>query len=159
AERLEDLGSPEAALARLLAGRLALDLGRGTEAERHFVAAARGRRHGLAMSRVSAWLGEALRADAAGESQRMLAACRQGRRVLDEHRFPMGASELRALATAHGAELAKLAQRHALRANRPRLLFDWTERWRATTLTVPVVRPTADPQLNAGLAALRSVTK
>ena len=159
AARLEDLGSPEAPLARMLAGRLALDLGRRDAAERHLGAAALGRRQGLAMSRVSGWLGEALRAEAAGESHRMLGACRQGLRVLDEHRVTLGASELRALATAHGAELAAMAQRHAARANRPRLLLAWTERWRATTLTVPAVRPTADPELNAGLGALRGVTK
>jgi hypothetical protein len=141
-----------------LAGRLALDLGRSEAAERHLVAAGHSRRHGPAISRVSGWLSEALRAQAADNSRRMLAACRRGLAVLDEHRFSLGASELRALASAHGAELAQLAQRHAVRAHRPRLLLAWTERWRST-LTVPIVRPTDDPELNAGLAALRAVTK
>jgi hypothetical protein len=59
----------------------------------------------------------------------------------------------------HGAELAMLAQRHAARAGRPRLLLTWSERWRATALAVPPVRPSADPELNASLAALRSVTR
>ena len=110
------------------------------------------------MSRASGWLGEALRAEAAGNPRRMLAACRRGLEVLDEHRFTLGASELRAQATAHGAELAVLAQRHAARAHRPRLLLTWSERWRATALAVPAVRPPADAELNAGLAALREVT-
>ena len=78
------------------------------------------------------WLGEALRAEAAGRPGRMLAACRRGLDVLDEHRLTLGASELRAQATVHGAELAALAQRHAARARRPRLLLTWSERWRAT---------------------------
>jgi CHAT domain-containing protein len=76
---------------------------------------------------------------------------------LDEHRFTLGASELRAQATAHGAELAALAQRYAAQAHRPRLLLAWSERWRATALAVPAVRPPADAEFNAGLAALREV--
>ncbi len=158
AVQLEALGSGEAAQAHLLAGRVALDLGRSREAERHLSAAARSRRRGLAMSRASGWLGEALRADAAAQPRRMLAACRRGLEILDEHRFTLGASELRAQATAHGAELAALAQRHAARARRPRAFLAWTERWRATALAVPAVRPSADAELNAGLAALREVT-
>ena len=117
--RLEALGSGDAAQAHLLTGRIALDLGRRDEAERHLLAAARTRRRGPALSRVAGWLGEALRAEAAGRSDRMLAACRQGLDALDEHRFTLGASELRAQATVHGAELAVLAQRHAARAGRP----------------------------------------
>jgi tetratricopeptide (TPR) repeat protein len=158
AARLEALGSGEATQAHLLAGRVALDLGRREEADRHLAAAARSRRRGPAMSRANGWLGEALRAEAAGQSRRVLAACRRGIEILDEHRLTLGASELRAQATAHGAELAAIAQRHAARAGPPRLLLAWTERWRATALTVPAVRPSADAELNAGLAALRDVT-
>ena len=158
AVRLEALGSSEAAQAHLLTGRVALDLGRRDDADRHFVAAAQSRRAGTAMARASGWLSEALRADAAAEPRRMLAACRRGLEVLDQHRFTLGASELRAQATGHGAELASLAQRHAARAHRPRLLLAWSERWRATALAVPSVRPPADAQFNASLAALRQVT-
>src|SRR5258708_32279363 len=157
AARLEALGSDEAPRARLLAGRVALDLGRVDEADRHLMAAARSRRRGPAMSRVSGWVSEALRAEAAAQPRRLLAACRRGLEVLDDHRLTLGASELRAQATAHGAELAALAQRHAARARRPRLLLSWTEPWRATTLS-PAARPAADPELNASLAALRAVT-
>ena len=159
ADQLDALGASDAAQAHLLAGRIALDLGRRDDAERHLVAVARTRRRGPALSRVSGWLGEALRAEAAGRPGRMLAACRRGLDVLDEHRFTLGASELRAQATVHGAELATLAQRHAARAGRPRLLLTWTERWRATALAVPAVRPLADAELNASLAALRTVTR
>jgi tetratricopeptide (TPR) repeat protein len=158
ATRLEALGSSEATQAHLLAGRVALDLGRRAEADRHLMAAARSRRRGPAMARANGWLSEALRSEAAGQSRRLLAACRRGLDILDEHRHTLGASELRAQATAHGAELAAIAQRHAARAGRPRLLLAWTERWRATALTVPPVRPSADAELNAGLAALRDVT-
>lgn len=159
AARLETLRSAEVIQARLLAGRVALDLGRRDEADRHLGAAARTRRRGLAMSRATGWLAEALRAEAAARPRRLLAACRHGLDVLDEHRFTLGASELRAQATAHGAELATLAQRHAAQAHRPRLLLAWAERWRATSLAVPEVRPSADAELNTGLAALRAVTR
>jgi tetratricopeptide (TPR) repeat protein len=158
AARLEALGSGEATQAHLLAGRVALDLGRRAEADRHLMAAARSRRRGPPMARANGWLSEALRAEAAGQSRRVLAACRRGLDILDEHRHTLGASELRAQATAHGAELAAIAQRHAARAGRPRPLLAWTERWRATAMTVPAVRPSADAELNAGLAALRDVT-
>ena len=157
AARLAELGSGDATQAHLLAGRVALDLGRRAETDRHLGAAALSRRRGPAMARASGWLAEALRAEAAGEPRRMLAACRRGLEVLEDHRLTLGASELRAQATARGGELAVLAQRHAVRVRRPRLLLSWTERWRATALTVPSMRPSADAELNADLAALRDV--
>jgi tetratricopeptide (TPR) repeat protein len=158
ATRLEALGSGEATQAHLLAGRVALDLGRHHEADRHLIAAAQNRRRGPPMSRAGGWLSEALRAEAAAQPRRLLAACRRGLEVLDEHRFTLGASELRAQATAHGAELAALAQRHAARTHQPRLLLSWSERWRATALAVPAVRPAAGAKFNTSLAALRQVT-
>jgi tetratricopeptide (TPR) repeat protein len=159
AAQLETAGSGEAARAHLLAGRMALVMGRRDDADGHLTAAARSRRRGPTLSRASGWLSEALRAEADGDSRRLLAACRRGLEVLDEHRFTLGASELRAQATAHGAELAALGQRYAARTRRSRLLLTWSERWRATALAVPPVRPLGDPQLNAGLAALRGVMK
>jgi tetratricopeptide (TPR) repeat protein len=157
--RLDALDSPDAAQAHLLAGRIALDLGRRHDADHHLAAAARARRRGPPLARVSGWLAEALRAEAMGRPGRMLAACRRGLEVLDEHRLTLGASELRAQATVHGSELAALALRRAARTGRPRLLLAWSERWRTTALAVPVVRPLADAELNTGLAALRSVTR
>ena len=157
--RLADAGSDDAAQAHLLAGRVALDLGRRADADRHLSAAAGSLRRGPPLSRVSGWTSRALQAQAADDPRRLLAACRQGLAVLDEHRFTLGASELRAQATAHGAELALLAQRHAARAGPPRLLLAWSERWRATALAVPPVRPAADAELTDGLVALRAVTK
>jgi tetratricopeptide (TPR) repeat protein len=157
--RLDELGSPEAGRAHLLAGRIALAMGRRGDAERHLLAVARTRRRGPAISRASGWLGAALLAEAAGQPRRMLASCRRGLEVLDEHQWTLGASELRAQATAHGTELAAIALRHAAGARRPRQFLTWAERWRATAVTpVPAVRPSADPELNAHLAALRAVT-
>lgn len=158
AGELKLLRSPEAPQAQLLAGRVALDVGRTSDAGLHLAAAEQSRRRGPAIARATGWLSRALMAEAAGQPERMLTACRRGLEILDEHRWTLGSSELRAHATAHGSELAALALRHAARAGSPRLLLRWTERWRATALTVPFVRPAADDELAAGLAVLRSVT-
>ncbi len=158
ADLLVAMRSADAAQAHLLAGRIALDLGRRDDAERHLGAVAVRRRRGPAISRVAGWLAEALCAEAAGDSRRLRMACRRGLEVLDQHRWTLGASELRAQATARGAELAALAQRHAVRARQPRRLLTWSERWRATALAVPAVRPPAGAGFDADLAALRRAT-
>lgn len=158
AMQLESLGAADSAQARLLAGRVALALGRLEDADHHFTVAARSRRRGPPMARAAGWLSVALQAEAVAAPGRLFRACRRGLDMLDEHQLALGATELRAQATAHGAELAALALRHAARARRPRLLFAWSERWRATALAVPPVRPYADPDLQADLTALRQVT-
>jgi tetratricopeptide (TPR) repeat protein len=159
AVNLDELGSADAQQARLLAGRVALALGRRQDADRQFAAAARSRHHrASALVRAHGWLAEALRADAAGNQRRLLSACRQGLAVLDEHLVTLGASELRAQATARGAELAALAQRAALRSGRSRQLLVWSERWRASALAIPPARPVDDASLQADLTALRDVT-
>ena len=127
-------------------------------ANEQLVAAAAGRRHGPPLSRAVAWLAEALRAEAVGDSQRLMYACRRGLDVIDEYRSMLGSSELRAQTTAHGAELANLGQRHALRLGRPRLMLAWSERWRAVALAVPSVRPPADEELQAELVAMRNIS-
>jgi tetratricopeptide (TPR) repeat protein len=156
---LARLSSGEAAQARLLAGRLAAALGRPAEADTHLTEAARNRyRRVTALARAQGWLAEALRAEGAGDRRRLLAACGRGLAILDEHQLTLGASELRAQATAHGAELAALAQRSALAAGRPRQLLTWSERWRATAHAIPAARPADDAKLQADLTALRDVT-
>ena len=73
---LDLLGSAEAAQARLLAGQQAVALGRPAQADAHLRAAARNRhRRVSALARAQGWLAEALRADAAGDRRRLLAAC------------------------------------------------------------------------------------
>jgi tetratricopeptide (TPR) repeat protein len=155
---LDELGSPDAPQARLLAGRVALALGRSQDADRHLAATARIRWRGPAASRVNGWLAEALRAEATGSARRLFGACRRGLEVLDQHRLTLGSSELRAQATAQGSELAVLAMRSALRSGRPRLLLEWSERWRSTALAVPSVRPPEDKELQADLTAVRDIT-
>jgi tetratricopeptide (TPR) repeat protein len=151
--------SPEVPLARLTAGRLALAIGDRDAADDLLSSAGRSRHRGPAHTRAVAWLAEALRAEALEDERRVLHACRRGLDVLDENRSLLGSSELLAQSTAHGAELASLGQRHALRAGRPRRLLSWSERWRAIALAVPTVRPPDDERLRGDLAALREVTK
>ena len=154
---LSELSSPDQPLAQLATGRVALALGRAGVANVHLAEAAIGRRHGPPLSRAVAWLAEALRAEAVGDSQHLMHACRRGLDVIDEYRSMLGSSELRAQTTAHGAELALLGQRHALGLRRPQLMLAWSERWRAVALAVPPVLPPADKEVQAELAAMRDV--
>ncbi|MEU9479954.1 CHAT domain-containing protein [Streptomyces sp. NPDC048191] len=157
AAKLASFGSPAAPEASLLAGRIALALGWTADAERHLAVAARSRYGGPPPARVTGWAAQALRARAAGSRRGVLEACRRGLDVLDDHRMTLGASELRAHATAQGAELAALAQEVSLAQGTPRRLLEWSERWRATVLSAPPTRPPADPALLSGLTAYREI--
>ncbi|WP_240330561.1 CHAT domain-containing protein [Streptomyces sp. CB09001] len=157
AERLAAFGAPAAPEASLLAGRIALDLGWTADAERHLAVAARSRHSGPPLARMTGWAAQALRARAAGSARGVLEACRRGLDVLDDHRMTLGASELRARATAQGAELAALAQRASLVSGGPRRLLGWSERWRATVLSAPPTRPPADPVLLTAMTAFREL--
>ncbi|MFJ7074223.1 CHAT domain-containing protein [Streptomyces sp. NPDC098781] len=157
AERLASFGAPAAPEASLLAGRIALGLGWRADAERHLALAARGRHSGPPLARMTGWAAQALRARAAGSGRGVLEACRRGLDVLDAHRMTLGASELRARATAQGAELAALAQQASLDSGSPRRLLVWSERWRATALSTPPTRPPADPELLSDLTAFREI--
>jgi tetratricopeptide (TPR) repeat protein len=159
AAELDRLGATEAAAAHLLAGRLALSNKRPIVARRQLESAARFRRGAPPLARGAAWLGQALSCEAGGDVRGMLSACRRGLDALDEHRLMMGATELRARASLHGAELARLAQQDALRRGDVRSLLTWSERWRATALAVPSVRPPNDERTIADLAMLRDVVR
>jgi tetratricopeptide (TPR) repeat protein len=157
ARRLAALNSPESVPAALLAGRVALALNRFGDADRMLATAMKARLKGPPLARVEGWLAYALRAEAAGQNASALTACRRGLDVLDQYRLTLGATELRARATARGGELAVLAQRISLRTGSTRRLLEWSERWRATTLAVPPVRPPDDPDLLRDLTAFREI--
>jgi len=156
---LEASRAAEAMPAHLLAGRLALSKKRAIEADRHLDRAARSRYRGPMLNRSVAWLARALQADARGNARATLAACSRGLDVLGEHQMTLGATELRAYGTAHGAELAMLAQREALRRADGRRLLFWSERWRATALAARNTPLRDDRELVAELSALRHVTR
>jgi tetratricopeptide (TPR) repeat protein len=159
ADRLDGFRDDDAPLAHLLAGRLSLALRRTAQAERHLERVARTRRRGPAIARSVGWLGRAVHSEAQGNTRATLAACTRGLDALDEHRMTLGATELRAHATAHGTELALIAQREALRRGNLRLLLEWTERWRATALGLRTAKPIPDDEQAAELSALRTVAR
>lgn len=147
ARQLHEQQADEASTALVLAGLLA----RGPERSALWRAAATYRDRSNAIVRASAWLATALEREEAADRGGTLRACGRGLAALDEHRGSLGSSELRALATSHGRELAVLALRHA--AGDSRTLLRWSERWRATALTEPPVTP--DGEVSPALAALR----
>jgi len=155
--RLDELDAARAVDAHLLTGRLALARGRREEAGRHFETAARARHRGQLRTRSAGWLAQATRCEAEGRWRGMLAACDRGLSLLDLHLRTLGATELRTLATAQGAELAAMVLRHAVRRADARLFLEWSERWRATVLRITPVLPPPDSDLVANLAALRNV--
>jgi hypothetical protein len=158
ARELRTLHAPDQVQANLLAGRIALAANRAAAARDHLRAATGARHGGTAITRAEGWLARALLAAVDDNTRLVLSACRRGLDELDEHRLSLGASELRARATDHGAELAELALRTCLRRPRTRQLLMWSERWRATVCAVPAVRPPADDDVLHDLAALRAVT-
>jgi tetratricopeptide (TPR) repeat protein len=156
---LETSRAGDAMRAHLLAGRLALSRGRAIDADHHLERAARSRRRRPPLTRSVAWLARALQADAHGNTRATLAACARGLDALDEHQMTLGATELRAYGTAHGAELALIAQRDALRRGDAHRLLLWSERWRATALAIRNTPLRHDRELAAELSALRNVTR
>jgi len=159
AARLEVCRAGEALRAHLLAGRLALSAGRAIEADQHLERAAKSRRRRPPLTRSVAWLARALQAEARGDTRATLGACVRGLDALEEHQMTLGATELRAYGTAHGAELATLAQRDALRRGDVHRLLFWSERWRATALASRSTPTRHGRELAAELSALRSVTR
>jgi CHAT domain-containing protein len=159
AARLDAARAGEAMQAHLLAGRIALSRGSVTTTDRHLERAARSRRRGPPLTRSVAWLARALQAEARGNARATVIACARGLDALEEHQMRLGATELRAYGTAHGAELATLAQRDALRRGDVRRLLFWSERWRATALAARSAPPGEDKTLAGELEALRSVSR
>jgi tetratricopeptide (TPR) repeat protein len=143
--------------AHLLAGQIALALADGAAARPHLLRAARGRSSGSALGRVLGWHAAALQARAAGRRRGVFEACERGLQTLDTHQLTLGALEMRAAATAHGAQLAALAVREAVAADDSDLLLAWTERWRATAFALPPVRPPDDAELANELGVLRNL--
>ncbi|WP_194924829.1 CHAT domain-containing protein [Catenulispora pinisilvae] len=143
--------------ARLLAGRVAIGLGRQEQARSLFEQVARHRNRGVAEIRVLAWHAHALHALSTGRPSAAERAVRAGLRVHAENNAVLGATDLRAHAAVRGEELAKLGLRLALQRGDARAVLRWAETWRAASLRRRPVRPPDDEQLAADLAELRRV--
>jgi tetratricopeptide (TPR) repeat protein len=155
---LESWRDADAIEAHVLVGRIALRLDRLSVAEKHLSAAAASRGRGPAISRATGWLAQALLCDLRKDDRAVARSCGRGLDLLDAHRLTLGATEMRARATFHGTELATMALVRAAASSRTAELVAWSERWRATALSTPPVRPPDDAELTAELALLRTVT-
>jgi tetratricopeptide (TPR) repeat protein len=145
--------------ARLIAAQLALALGRPGFARGELLQATGARRRGPADLRSRAWHAEALARLAGGDRRGAESALRAGMRVLDRFRAALGGTELRAYASAHAADLARLGLRLALQDGSARRVLAWAERWRAGSLALRPVRPPGETGLAADLAKLRQVVR
>ena len=160
ADELSAAGWTRLALqARLLAGQLALARGWDTRAGAQFTAAAQQRRRGPALQRAQAWFGEAQRRSMTGDQRGATSAARTALQVFDEHWTSLGATDLRAHASGHRADVARFGLRMAFASGRPAAVLEWAEQGRASHLMRRPVRPPADPALAATLSELRATVK
>lgn len=149
--------SVPAAHSRIVAGRVAVALGRLGVAERELAEAGSARHTGPVGLRVSAWEATALHRLASRDRRGAKSALTAGLRVVEEHTASLGCTELRAHAAEWGQELASLGLYLAFQSRRPREVLTWAERWRAGALRITPARPPHDPWLTESLAELRGV--
>jgi CHAT domain-containing protein/tetratricopeptide (TPR) repeat protein len=156
AATLEQLGiSSNAVEAHLTAGRIALALGRDRVAVGSLQRAHELASHAPVLVRLKGRVAAALAAGVDRRDRAVLHHCRAGLTELMQHRAALPSMELRALASAHGAELGVLGFKMLLRTGSASRLLDWMERTRAAAL-LAVEPPTTDG-IEEGLAALRAV--
>ncbi len=159
AATLHDVGwTAEAAEVRVLAGRVALALDEVEIAAQELRLASAARRAPAARARADGWLAAALLRHRDGDRAGSLRAVAAGLRAVAHHRTTLGATELRARASVHGAALAQLALRIAIDGGDPVEIFGWAERWRAGAVSVaPVARGADQAALVSDLARLRAL--
>jgi tetratricopeptide (TPR) repeat protein len=156
--RLEQAGWAVAALdARLVAGQIALALGRTRTARSQLGPLAARKGDDPAEVRSRSFHARALLFLADDNRRRADLALRAGMAALERHREAIGGTELRANASAHAGDLARLGITLALSEQDPERVLRWAERWRASVLGLRPVRPPADEQLAAALNELRQV--
>ncbi len=157
AARIEAAGWATAALdVRLLAARIALDLGQLELARTQLQVAARARRSVHMDRRAQAWYALALLRQQSGDRRGAYAAVSAGLDAAERHRALLGATELRMLVSSQVAELAALGVALAIAdGSAPRVLRA-AERHRASTLRMRPVLPPADETHASLLTQLRS---
>ena len=158
AEALDRGGFTIAALdARILVAQLAISLGRMTMARRQLTLASAAKRVPLVQVRTRAWYADALLRLHRGDRRGAWTALRAGMDLVDRYRATLGATELRAHASGHAEDLARLGVRLAVDSRRAASVLHWAERFRAGTLQLRPVRPPDDARLAAALAELRGI--
>ena len=157
ADDLEVAGWREAAVeALLLAGQLATADGQPEVASVVLArASAAGRTARSPAERESGWLAEARRRRSVGDRRGALAAARRGLALTADAALLLGARDLRTGVLGRGRELAALGVAMAVEAGRPATVLRWEEARRWSSVPRRPVRPPADDELQADLAALR----
>jgi CHAT domain len=150
--------SEEALRVRLSVARAAIELGSIRVARRELSSCSELVRRGPVADRIEAQHVEALIRLAEANGPGAQRAARKGLRLLENHRAALGASDLRATASAIGAELAQVGLRIAAMDGRPGPLFDWAEALRAGALRLAPVTPPKSPELRDRLTELRQVS-
>lgn len=141
--------------AHTTAARVAQALGRRDWAAAGYERAYELARGGAVLTRLQGRVAAASAANLRGEDRRLLQHCRGGLDDLDRHRAVLASTELRVLASAHGAELGQLGLRAVVRSRTPAEVFGWLERTRAAALLA--VQRTVVPGVEEELALLRSL--
>ncbi len=142
--------------ARILAARIALELGRPQVARVELRLASEHRR-GPVGRRIQALHAHALLLVVRGEGAKAQAALEEGWTVIEDHRATLGATELRVGAASHTQELAELGVRLAVDDGQPAGVLAWAERGRAGTLHQRATHAPTQPELAESLESLRAV--
>ncbi len=157
ASSLEKCGLAEQAIdVRVVAARLGLNAGNTKAAKRELSAASTVRTRGTVERRTRAWHAEALLRLASGDRRGARSALRSGLRILEEHRAMLGATDLRAAASSHRVDLARLGFEMSIADGRPAEALTWVERSRAGLARLRPVRPPEDETLDRRLTELRA---
>jgi len=141
--------------AQLLCGQLAEAAGRLAEGRRRFGLVAAQRATGTVRQRAMGWEALARLRRLAANRPGAMRAADAGLRVIERHRDAIGATDLRAGASAQGVELAGLALHLAIGGRDPYAVLRWSERWRAGSLYRRPIHPPADPAVAELLTTLR----
>jgi tetratricopeptide (TPR) repeat protein len=147
----------EAGHVRTFVGRIALAVGRPDAGRQELANEAAAHRRGTTDQRAQTCLLRALVALSDGDRPAARRALSEGMRLVERHVATLGSTELRARAASHSADLARLGLRMAWDDARPSEVLRWAERWRATSLRRPPVRPEDHDQSSEALAELRRV--
>jgi len=144
--------------ARIIAARIALELGENGRAREQLATVSQTRHHGTPELRIRAWYAEAMLRLSDGNPSGADRALRQGLQALDRYRATLGATELRVNTATHGTDLARLGLRSAFDGGQPRRVLAWVERWRAGALRWRPARPPAQAALATAVAELRRLS-
>jgi tetratricopeptide (TPR) repeat protein len=160
ASRLEAAGWAAGALdTRLMAARMAVDLGRLDVAQAQLSTAGRARTSPHLDLQAQAWHALALLRLQAGDPRGASAAVSAGLDAADQRRDLLGATELRVQVAGQVEELAGLGVALAIEEGAAAQVLCSAERHRAATMRMRPLRPPRDPALASLLAQLQAAAR